>query len=229
MAVGIFTLPIELRILILHQLWDVGDLTAAVASHESLSEAFANCSTLNLVAEVLRNEIDSRLWPLAITIWQIRTSRKQYAILDGRDAMEVLQDCHAHTTDSAWEELCCVGLDEAREYFHDVHQAIQHLTFDFLSQATRCLSAGSSGELHIPTSSEIYRVQRSLYYYELFCLIWGNGQKVPADWDSKISWGLYVEFSPWMSEQIASVYEYLLRKLSIGKRPYSIPKSFGQV
>lgn len=68
MAVGILTLFIELRTLILRQLWDVGDLTAAIASHESLAEAFATCSTVPLVAEVLRNEIDSRLWPLAITI-----------------------------------------------------------------------------------------------------------------------------------------------------------------
>lgn len=121
-----------------------------------------------------------------------------------------------------------MGLDEAREYFHNVHQTIQHFTSDFLSQATKCLWAGNSGELHIPTSSEIYRVQRSLYYYELFCLIWGNGNNVPADWDLNVSWGLSVEFSPCMSEQVASVYEYLLRKLSIGIKLYFHPKSLAQ-
>lgn len=225
MTVGIYTLPLELRILILRQLWDMGDLTAAIASHESLAEAFANCSTTTLVAEVLQNEIDSRLWPLAITIWQVRTLRKQYVIRDGQDAWKVLQDCHAYDPDSAWEVLCSVGLDEAQEYFHDLHQTIHHFSTDLLSQATKCLSAGHPRELHIPTSSEAYRVQRSFYYYELFCLIWGNGKRVPADWDLNVSWGLTMEFSPWMSEQVATVYEYLIRRLRNGIRLYSILNS----
>lgn len=198
MTVGISTLPIELRIHILHQLWDISDLSAAIASDESLAEAFANCSSSTLVANILRNEIDSRLWPLAIIIWQIRTSRKQYVIVDGRDAWNVLQDCHAYDTNSAWEELCRVDLSEAREHFHDLHQTVQHFTTDFLSQAVRYLSIGDGGELPTPTASEVYRVQRSFYYFELCCLIWGNGERVRADWDMNISWGLAIELSPWM-------------------------------
>ncbi|KAJ5096986.1 hypothetical protein N7456_007707 [Penicillium angulare] len=198
MAIGISSLPIELRTLILQHLWDIGDLDSAIKSHRSLAEAFTG-SPGTTVANVLQNEIDSRLWPLAIFIWQIRTSKRKCFILDGLDMWTVLQDCHTtYNTISAWEDLCHVGLSEAQEYFHSLHKAVQHFTTDFLSQA-----GGSYGQLLIPTTSEIYRVQRSFYYLELFCLLWGNGQKVRTDWDLQISQGLAIELHPWINEQIA--------------------------
>ncbi|KAJ5291824.1 hypothetical protein N7478_001075 [Penicillium angulare] len=205
MAVGISSLPIELRVLILRQLWNIGDLSAAIESGPSLAEAFTNSGDTT-VAKVLQNEIDSRLWPLAIIIWHIRTSRRKYVIFDGGDMWKVLQDCHnTYDTSSAWEVLCCVGLSEANEHFHNLNQAVQYFTTDFLSRAGRYLSVGTCGELPIPTASEIYRVERSFYYLELFCLLWGSGKRMSADWHLEVSRGLAIELDPWMNEQIACV------------------------
>lgn len=216
---SISTLPVEIRISILRELSDIGDLSRAVSSHESLAEALRVSPTV--VGHVLRNEIDPRLWPLAVTIWQIQTSRKKIEVYTEKDASVILEECQSTTPQYAWEHLSRVDLDEAQK-FHQLHRAIDNFTTGFIPQALDSLAMGGVLE-HSPSSpspNEIYRVQRTFYYFEFLCHIFGDGPYAVA-WDEQWALPLYVGFDPWMNEQLASVYEYLLSQLSIGTYPYS--------
>jgi hypothetical protein len=215
----ILGLPIELRISILQELSDIGDLFSAVSSHRLLAEALHESPTI--VGHVLGNEIDARLWPVAMTIWQMRTRRNDTKVYDERDASSILEECQSTTPQEAWKYLNTVDLAEAHKYFHQLHCAINKFTTDFISMALGFLAV--DGVLQhsppVPSPTEVYRVQRAFYFFELFCCLWDDGPYI-SDWDRQWSMPLSVGFDPWINEQLASVYEYLLRQLTIGNYTY---------
>ncbi|KAJ5126018.1 hypothetical protein N7448_005327 [Penicillium atrosanguineum] len=212
----ILALPVELRISILRELSDIGDLSAAVSSHRLLAEALRECP--GIVGHVLGNEIDPRLWPIAVTIWQKQTRRNDLEVFDEDDSWAVLDECQRTAPEEAWEYLTTVDLAEAHKYFHQLNRAIDKFTTDFLSTALDSLAI--EGRLDhsppLPSPTEIYRVQRAFYFFEFFCCLWGDGLFITNDYDRQWSRPLYVGFHPWINEQLASVYEYLLRQVSTG-------------
>jgi len=208
-------LPLELRISILRNVSDIADLSAAVSSHPLLAEALRASPTI--VADVLANEIDSRLWPIAVTIWQIRTKRKVILVYNERDAMSVVDECQYFTPQDAWKCMTTVNLDEAYKYFHQLHRAIDEFTTNYLSTALDFLAVEGMLEHSplLPSPTEVYRVQRTFYFFEFFCWLWDK-DPYDASWDHKWSLPLYCGFDPWVNEQLASIYEYLLRHVSVG-------------
>ncbi|GIJ83184.1 hypothetical protein Asppvi_001703 [Aspergillus pseudoviridinutans] len=210
----ILVLPIELRVSILQELSDIGDLSAALSSHRLLAEALRESPTI--VGHVLGNEIDPRLWPVAVMIWQMRTHRKDTKVHDEQDALSILEECQNTTPQEAWKYLNTVDLAEAHKYSHQLQRAIDKFTTDFISMALDFLTI--EGVLDhsspAPSPTEAYRVQRAFYFFEFFCCLWDGGPYI-VDWDRQWSLPLYVGFDPWINEQLASVYEYLLRQLTI--------------
>ncbi|KAJ5632429.1 hypothetical protein N7490_008768 [Penicillium lividum] len=172
----ILALPIELRISILQELSDIEDLSAAVSSHRLLAEALRESPSI--VGHVLGNQIDPRLWPVAVTIWQMRTLRKDTKVHNEDDSWSVLDGCQRTAPEQAWEFLITVDLSEAREYFHQLHRAIDKFTTDFISTALESLTVkGVLGHSPpAPSPTEVYRVQRAFYFFEFFCCLWGDAR-----------------------------------------------------
>ncbi|KAJ5778169.1 hypothetical protein N7520_001415 [Penicillium odoratum] len=164
----ILALPIELRIFILQELSDIEDIFAAVSSHRLLAEALRESPSI--VGHVLGNEIDPRLWPVAVTIWKMRTLRKDSKVYDEDDSWSVLDECQRTAPKQAWEFLITVD----REYFHQLHRAIDKFTTNFISTALEFLTV--RGVLDhsppAPSPTEVYRVQRAFYFFEFFCCLW---------------------------------------------------------
>ena len=214
---GIGSIPLDLRVAILKELADIGDLSAATATNTSFAEAARGSPTI--VGHVLANEIHHSLWPLAVAIWQIRTCRRTLQVCNGQDAWLALRDCLLARPEDAWEHLCKVKLPEARKFFHRLHQAIDIFTTEYISQALVCLASRDS--LHQPvytaSANEILCVQRAFYLFEILCCIFDGNHY--SCWDFTWSQPLNLEFDPWVNEQIASVYEFLLSKVSISKLP----------
>ncbi|KAJ6096098.1 hypothetical protein N7486_006844 [Penicillium sp. IBT 16267x] len=185
----ILALPIELRISILQELSDIGDLSAAVSSHRLLAEALRESPTI--VGHVLGNEIDPRLWPVAV---------KRYGKCGH------IGKALSTTPQEAWEYLSTVDLTEAHKYSHQLHRAIANFTTDFISMALEFLAIEGVLEYSppVPSPTEVYRVQRSFYFFEFFCSLWDDGPYL-VDWDHQWSMPLYVGFDPWINEQLASV------------------------
>ncbi|GIK05256.1 hypothetical protein Aspvir_009360 [Aspergillus viridinutans] len=224
----ILALPIELRISILQELSDIRDLSAAVSSHRLLAEALRESPTI--VGRVLGNEIDPRLLPVAVTIWQMRTLRKNTKVHDEEASWSVLDECQRTSPQEAWEYLTTVDLAEAHKYFHQLHRAIDYFTTDFISTALDFLAI--EGVLDhsppAPSPTVVYRVQRAFYFFEFFCCLWDDGPYI-VDYDRHWSMPLYIGFHPWINEQLASVYEYLLRQHSLAFNDvYRIPLGTGK-
>ncbi|KAJ5216347.1 uncharacterized protein N7498_002754 [Penicillium cinerascens] len=142
--VNITTLPIELRISILQKLSNISDLSATVSSLQSLAEGLRESPTI--VGHVLANEIDPKLWPLAVKIWQMRTHRKTNKVHNEKDSWLVLQETQNTTSEDAWEDMSSVDLTEAHK-LHQLHCAIDKFTIDFTSTALDLLAVEAFDEL----------------------------------------------------------------------------------
>ncbi|KKF94226.1 hypothetical protein CFO_g3415 [Ceratocystis platani] len=62
---------------------------------------------------------------------------------------------------------------------------------------------------HMPTESEWTRIERSLYHYELFCVLFGHDPAETFTGRSTLQREFRSCFAPWELEQIASVFDVL--------------------
>ena len=65
------------------------------------------------------------------------------------------------------------------------------------------------------TRTEMERIRRALFRFELYCNIFLKSLDRPGPDERK---ELFLDrFSPWENEQLVTMYEYLLQRMSIGQ------------
>ncbi|KAJ5658405.1 uncharacterized protein N7484_002054 [Penicillium longicatenatum] len=207
---GIPSTPVELRSYILRQLPMIEDVLSAIQSSRSLYEALQEDNTI--VAYVLHKQIDSKLLPYAAAFLEL--DRAPRIKLHHKDVSLILERCFSGTTSQASEQLARIALREAL-HVTDLHKAIQKFTTKYSAQALSHLQDEKplKSSMRSFSHSEIYRIERSFYTYEVYCSLFGQSR-------SRLSLNdqldvFFKQFTPWENEQLACVLEFLLEELKL--------------
>lgn len=101
-----------------------------------------------------------------------------------------------------------------------VYDDVKFFAMDFASTFGSDSTNGiPDNDVRAPTPSEIDRIERAFYRYELFRNIFSKDEEKPSNYaNAQEHRELFLDrFQPWENEQLAPVYEYIFDKLSIGR------------
>ncbi|VUC25572.1 unnamed protein product [Clonostachys rosea] len=198
------TLPIELRRLILAELDSFSSLASAILTCRALHSAYLLKPSGAITASILVNQVGYDVLPevtIALASSQLpphspeasdvfittylasRTIHQIPASLGAYSRLEELNSCV--TSLAQWFADDCLGRLETS-------------------------GDGSSNVAAPPTASEIARIKRALYRFEIFCnLYYRKSPSQPVSHDSLATFCLC--FAPWENEQLGAILDFLFR------------------
>jgi hypothetical protein len=201
--------------LILQNLPDTQSLIASLLAHSSLYNAFQEDPTI--AAKVLENQIvPPSLLPHALAVQQSASLKSQ-----NRDQVQELFDNYYKITSTQlFHSLPQVPLPDAL-YMTDLYKSVVFFTENFVSATLPLLSTGKDPQTlsASPSLTEFYRIQRSLYRFELYCNLFRRYRhnNLKTFFGAKEQGEIFFKrYSPWENEQLACIHDYLLQQLSIG-------------
>lgn len=204
------TLPIELRRLILAELDSFSSLAAAILTCRALHSAYLLKPSEAITASILVNQVRYDVLP-EVTI-AFASSHLPPHSPEASDAFLttylVSRTVHPiSATIGAYSQL--------EELNWCVQSLAQRFSDDCLARAETS-GDSLSNVAAAPTASELARIERALYRFEIFCnLYYRKSPSQPVSHDSLAAFCLC--FAPWENEQLGTILDFLFRIASPGK------------
>ncbi|KAI1082677.1 hypothetical protein F5B20DRAFT_577757 [Whalleya microplaca] len=194
-------LPPEITQRIL-SLVDLDSLTAAKLSCRSIHDAFTGAEKV-ITTEILRRQIDSSILPEAIAV------NKSFG-LNPDDVNAVATFTSEHLVARQTPPVLC-SLDEALP-MRRFHKYVESLAIRLSQDALATIPAPFQTSYHPfrPTPSELFRIQRALYRYQLYCNMFGTRRVEKGEKLARYA----TYFAQWENEQVACVQNLLLRVIA---------------
>lgn len=215
-------LPIEIAQIILSHASDARSLRALVLSTSLFYRAFLANRRL-IIQDVLHNEFRPSILPYALATlvsshYSPQPEPHVGVLLDKllssqREAVDFTREFWSlpdslprkNSTEQATEVWSLSDLFDLSR----THEDVGYFARDF---------ASNTEVLKEPTPSENDRIEQAFYKYQLFCNLFrkreGRRYSLGGSRDHR---KLFLDkFSPWENEQLASIYEHLFGKVSIG-------------
>ena len=195
---------------ILGLLPDVTSLLSSILTCSSLYRVFIRME-VPITSKVVRNHINEEVLPEAVASWKSSG-------LDTWTHYRALQDfCEDHLSPrqrppSSWT------LSEASP-LADLHRCVEHLTLDFASWTLRLLDDSDDSDAWLSqslSSSELYRIQRAFYRFEMYCNLFRTCRLRPVRFSKQRTNDFLFTFTMWENEQLGCIHDYLFRRLSSG-------------
>ncbi|KAL9122316.1 MAG: hypothetical protein Q9187_001125 [Circinaria calcarea] len=215
----LLSFPTELAQAILFHAPDFISLRALTLSSPFFYRAFLTAQKL-ILNKVLSNEFRASrtILPDALTTFtSARLSLQSDSQIRDDQIKSFLLNLHPIT---ALPEIWSLSDFWALSTTHD---HVKYFANDFAITLSANPLTGASHEVPSAlTPTEMDRVERALYRYELYCNLFGKNHGYGRlDWpdqrrpDFRDQQRMFFgKFAPWENEQLATIYEYLVRKLS---------------
>ena len=219
------SLPTEVKQTILCHLPDLHALKAAILSHSSLYSAFVDRKE-SIAFQVLSNFIPHELLPDAMLAldasfiegwtWSNRAMTQDWT----REKVLSILDQHRNRD---YKISKSISLDDICS-MQRLYQVIKTFTSDFITAA---FSKNPVLPQYPPSSREWDRVARSFYRLEVYRHLFRNRDnydyndeferpKASLDFKREEQWDVYYKhYAVWELEQLATVSEYLFRRIAI--------------
>jgi len=205
-------LPVELKLVLFCALPDIPSLKSLVCTASSFYHTFIDSQSL-IVATVLSHEVHPDVMPEAVAVWEASII-KPWSKEQVQDFLKQYRDSNPSPTHPSWT------LSDALR-FSNLHSHIRFFAADFCSSI---LSVHPISEVHDPayvppSLSELCRIQRIFYRFELYCTLYRRqsfAQKSEDRFSPEEQQSLFfTKFVPWENEQLACIHDYLFRQLSV--------------
>lgn len=203
--------PTEIWLTIFRAISDVPTLRALALTNSALHKIFIK-NTPSIFLAAVSNHIPAAILPEAIAAWS-SSKIKPWSKLRVR---AFLQEYHANREaqlSQPWKP------SETQE----IIKLSQHCRFFSSEFSAAVLStnpiSGSSTPSLPPSRLELNRIERAFYRFELYCNLFRKqfpSQQSGQRFHENEKREMYFEhYAAWENEQLACVYEYLLRRISI--------------
>lgn len=206
-------LPIEIIQLILSQSADAFSLRNLAFSSPVFYRPFLAAQDF-ILKDALRNEISPGVLPDALmSFYSAPTAQLSLQNVEDFEAFMGRYDHIEGALSEYWSLSHSLRLSQT-------HSTVEYFATDFASTLTTHPATG----LPLPEAISLHprerdRIERTLYRFELFCNCHRQNSRVCRRLLSvthqKRSFLEY--FSPWENEQLASIFEYLYLKLTLGR------------
>ncbi|KAF3481222.1 uncharacterized protein GIQ15_03981 [Arthroderma uncinatum] len=206
------TLPVEIQEAILSQLDSICTLKAAAASYKSLGDLVSYYPD-RIVKPILRSTVPDDIFPQALVVF--RSSRLR--TINVEIVENILGDYFKSLKSISRPAL---SLQKAAA-LEDFHQLVQAFSEVFVSNALSKHPISGAKEYHPrnASTSELYRIQRSLYRFELCCNLFKKKERQkdpsrhpPLAISPRDQLRLFFHrLSPWENEQLGCIHDFLLR------------------
>jgi hypothetical protein len=213
-------LPSHLLATVLAGLDEPRQIYPTILSHRAFYHAFTEHRNF-ILASIIRNQIPADLLPIALALFEAtRIDVFDYdAVHRLLDNMNRRISCSAKmdmpilpTSDFVAISKLHVTVQRLRQCFAD--ESIRRFTIEFDVSRDTVLS-----------SPESYRIERALYRFQLASILWAgrpnrykddSERTMDARQDSEIGVKLFDTYSPWVNEQLHTIYTFLERKVCKG-------------
>ena len=191
-------LPTEIITAIFSSLPDVSSARALALTCSSLFYLFLSANPLILV-NILRNQIYPELLTLALAVLDSsKISPWSKAVV-----LRLLEHLEARVSRS------CTILEALTT--SELHKHVEFFAIEFASSAL----AGTSETQASP--KELYRIQRALYRFELYCNLFRKREAcMEVRFEAEEQRDRFFDAFPyWENEQLACIHDYLFERLSV--------------
>lgn len=205
---ALILLPTEIQEAILSQIKDISTLMAVAASCRSLRSLLVYGPN-PIIKRVLERSIPPAVLPEALALRESVT----LPTID-RESVQALLHKYFTRLNQYLQVSCSLREAYRLERFHRV---VHGFTTNFVHQTlSKNPVIGYTSKFEpYPTYSELCRIQRALYRFELCCNLFTKALKrgsartvIPRDLQATI---FFNRFSAWENEQLACIHDYLLR------------------
>ena len=201
-------MPVELKQKLLGFLPDLMSLRSTALTCSSFYQSFISAELL-VTTSVLKNQVDLEVLPEAV-------AALASSYLQPWTRERIQEFVHDHL-DSRKSQPPSWTLSEALP-LDSLHRHVQSFAAAFASETlTEKLGLDELDAIpkYPPSSDEIYRIQRALYRFELYCNLFRDPKRTLFEIDEQMRLFLH-KFSPWEIEQLGSIHDYLFRDISPG-------------
>ena len=207
----------ELQAQILALLPDIGTLRTAVLSCPAFFHAF-RYSEGPIMNSVLLGEIGSAVFPEAVIALEASSIRHGKPTVQER-ANSVSQKQLLRREQVQWIWTPADALAASKVHFY-VHSFATKFASAALSRVPSC--SGLQLEHSPSTQQELERIERALYRFEIYCNLFPPSRSMESEIASGDSAAMQYEaffsrFAPWENEQLACIYDFLVREVSPGR------------
>ena len=205
-------LPVELKLKIFFALSELPSLVTLSQTSSSLYRIFTK-SQSQIVTTVLSNEIHPDVFPHALAVWKASCikpwSKSGVKAFLEQYPESLKQPPRSKQTLSEASTIC------------KLHGHVQFFTEDLCAAilSVHPISQVPENTYTPPSKNELCRIQIAFYKFELFCTLF-RAQHVTQRDQERFSTDeqhhlFFEHFKPWENEQLACMFDYLLRKLSL--------------
>ena len=199
-------LPVEIKQLIFSFLPDIPSLAALISTCSSLYYSFLDRESY-ILAQILPSQIPSSL--IASALATFKSSATIPGTKESTDSLATL-----YTSSETPASLPRLTLRSALA-FSRMHDHVQFFANSFTSSAlSHHPVTGAPVTDGMPvSSSELDRIQATLYRFEYFCNLFAFRRKCSGS-GTEISAFNLRKFEPWENEQLACICDYLVQAVS---------------
>ncbi len=198
-------LPTEIRQAIMSSFTDIASVQKAALSCSTLYYSFKGAES-EILARVLSNQVGIDVLPEATAT--LKSSHLRLSELEGFTSQYLRQ---RQPPPLSWT------FADAR-LISKIHDYVDFFTRDYVKKAL-------SDRLYEPsakaTPTEINRIQRAFYRFQIYCNMFGPFQNTRNFRVEEQQPLFFTHFSVWENEQLACIHEYLIRVVIPGQ---SLPK-----
>lgn len=223
-------LPLHLVGMILMQLDDMQTLGSAILSHSLLYASYQDFGVHKVTLSVLENQIPRDVMPYAIMAFRAQNvdhtneeacRRVLRSRRCRRQGLRPLEWFLKHGLDAEKDAVPTFAVA-----LRKTHLVVQHfcdrfiqrtlpLAQEFLGKDLTC----SHPSLITASDKEIYRVQKALYRFQVFCDLRNRYRSDPYSENVRDNYTsplqvILRDCSPWVNEQLACIYDFLENVLS---------------
>jgi hypothetical protein len=208
-AATLVSLPIELKQAILSYLPDLRTLRRAVKAHSSLKDALKDHSN-PIIKQILFRTLPQELLPEAFA-----THMSKYQETRNRESVEMILCDYFKSLINPPQQLKFQDALAIEQFFH----IIKWFSSIFITRALRKHPITREDQKHWtqPSESEIRRIERNFYRFELYSNIFRaeDKQRKPIIDEKGQRELFFSQFAPWENEQLVCVHDCLLQILDI--------------
>lgn len=166
------------------------------------------------MGSVLSAQIDTKLLPYVAALVEFDRSPQK----DPQNRSRILQQFFSKTPSQAKEELAEIVPREAVHAI-DTYKAIKSFAEKYAARAFALLQKERIFDVSTPpfSPSEMHRIERSFYIFELYCALYGNLDHMTGSMFSPEREEFFAQATPWENEQLACVNDFLIKEFRPGK------------
>lgn len=213
-AFSLVSLPFELIQAVLYFVPDIPSLRAVISTCTTLHRAFQNVERL-VTERVLSNEMGSELMREAYMVLEssrLRNSWSKKAVEDFLRRQKLIITDETTILLRPWNLSGGIYIDR-------IYQHACYFSADFASSALSAMfPLGNSALTTQPSASELHRMKRTFFRFELYCNLFRKYTTVSEKRFTPIEqMELFLkQFPPWEVEQLVCVRDYLLQYIADG-------------